>query len=451
MATAPDGDLVVAGEASTPDADPFGPPYPTRQITVGRYDADGAPDTTFGDAGFAMLAEANPTALGALLVTPEGAILTGGRGGPKPSGLVAWHTGAGALDDTLLAPDASASLIDGLARQPDGSVVVDFTVRHDPWNVEHMLRRLTPAGAWDPGFGAEGSVRLGHGVIGLTSDADGRLLALRSSASAGALSVVRFLRSGRRDTSFGTDGLASLPVPGGVAPSALALAPEGGVVAVGGTNDGIALARFTSSGAADTTFGTGGLVTRAPAVDTWSTNTLAVGSDGEVVVAGSAFMGHEQKMAALRLTRSGAVDEAFGDGGLAAFGFPATPPYGAHATANAVLIQPSGRIVLAGTSAGERGGVFTLVGLEGNVEPSAELLDSPPVDGALLVRIGWPFERTGEAVIRVLDARDRVVAIRRLSLRPFMDRTVKVWLTKVGERVMSRLHDPLRLAVEWPE
>jgi uncharacterized delta-60 repeat protein len=82
---------------------------------------------------------------------------------------------------------------------------------------------------------------------------------------------MRYNSVGTVDNSFGSHGGVATPFPGNLVSAALAVAIQsnGDIVAAGATAlnslsaSDFALARYTSSGKLDTTFGSGGLVTTA--------------------------------------------------------------------------------------------------------------------------------------------------------------------------------------------
>jgi hypothetical protein len=80
------------------------------------------------------------------------------------------------------------------------------------------------------------------------------------------MAVARYLFSGALDTSFGGDGLATVPFPqtGGSysAAEAVLLQPDGGLVLIGWTigevGSSLRSPALTRNGSLDTSFGTGG-------------------------------------------------------------------------------------------------------------------------------------------------------------------------------------------------
>ncbi len=156
--------------------------------------------------------------------------------------------------------------------------------------------------------------------------------------------------AGSLDTSFGADGISKTPI--GQAEDygyAAAVQSDGKVILVGsvkGPNfEDFGIARFTRDGALDPTFGADGkvVVDFAGAADI--ARAVAVQADGKIVVAGgTSVTGDAERFGLLRLNANGSLDSSFGTGGKLTTAFSGS---GAD-RANALLIQPDGKIVAGG-------------------------------------------------------------------------------------------------------
>lgn len=136
--------------------------------------------------------------------------------------------------------------------------------------------------------------------------------------------------TGPADTSFDTDGLATITNAATETTETMAVQADGGVV-VGGwlstcPNGEVVLERFLPSGAADGTFGTGGRATPTISATKDEVYGVAIQSDGKILIAGRI---HQSGCAAstnvgyvARLTTSGALDATFGVGGVRALSLP---------------------------------------------------------------------------------------------------------------------------------
>jgi uncharacterized delta-60 repeat protein len=120
----------------------------------------------------------------------------------------------------------------------------------------------------------------------------------------------------------------------------LVLQPDGKLVAAGDSSVDsrvdFALARYLPDGQLDPTFGTGGRVT----VPRGSALALVLQPDGKLVAAGGAG----DDFALARYLPDGSLDPSFGTGGTV------TTSFGESATANALVLQPDGKLVAAGRS-----------------------------------------------------------------------------------------------------
>jgi uncharacterized delta-60 repeat protein len=119
------------------------------------------------------------------------------------------------------------------------------------------------------------------------------------------------------DTGFSGDGMLEFAYPGNLAATtnAVALAPDGDVISVGQAeasagNYDVSIARHTSAGADDTTFGSNGRILLNRGTNSDSARAVTVSGDGEIfVVAGTSTTGE-----VIKLTPSGQIDEYFGGG-----------------------------------------------------------------------------------------------------------------------------------------
>jgi uncharacterized delta-60 repeat protein len=160
--------------------------------------------------------------------------------------------------------------------------------------------------------------------------------------------------AGSLDTSFGHEGYVTVALGSSVGAAAVVVQPDGKIVTAGegdlGAGNVIVSTRMTADGQLDPTYGIGGIVTvdinGGAGVDSGAG--LALQADGKIVIAGGGRHGTYGPItfAAVRLTTSGALDQSFGINGVR------TVPIGTSsiAIANAVVIQPDGKIALAGTA-----------------------------------------------------------------------------------------------------
>jgi uncharacterized delta-60 repeat protein len=233
-----------------------------------------------------------------------------------------------------------------MALQPDGKILVagagvlSFALFWTP-----TVARFNPDGTVDSDFGAGGLATLSPPFPWGAAEAvavqpDGKIL----MSTSGALTVSRFNPDGSPDTSWGVDGRAN--AADGVSPDEpiyatdLAVQPDGAVIATGTVRMGgddperrTVLARLTSDGSVDPTFGEGGVVQTRELVDV---EHVTVQEDGNIVAAGLAG----SRFGVMRFDADGAIDRHFGENGLAIAAD--------QARGVAVAVRPDGRIVAAG-------------------------------------------------------------------------------------------------------
>jgi uncharacterized delta-60 repeat protein len=141
---------------------------------------------------------------------------------------------------------------------------------------------------------------------------------------------------------FGYQAVVSTPVPS----EGMAVTWNGKIATAGTSGVQIVVRRYMPNGVLDASFGTSGTVAVLNPSFAMHATAVAVQADDKIVVVGWADnVSMNQDYLALRLTSTGAVDASFGAGG-----FRTTDFAGSDDLAAAVVIQPDGKIVLAGSS-----------------------------------------------------------------------------------------------------
>jgi len=221
-----------------------------------------------------------------------------------------------------------------------------------------------PAGSLDSGFGSEGKAVADFGSQAAQAHAtalqpDGKIVlagTVRDPAQGDNFALVRYSADGKQDTGFGDGGKVSTDF-GGKADDAEAVAVQsnGDIVAAGTshgttTGDNIALARYTPAGKLDTGFGEGGKVSTDLGTKADHANAVALQPDGKIVVAGSTQdpdPAQGENFVLVRYDANGKQDTTFGNGGKVSTDFG-----GKADDAEAVVIEPDGKILAVGTSHG---------------------------------------------------------------------------------------------------
>jgi uncharacterized delta-60 repeat protein len=163
--------------------------------------------------------------------------------------------------------------------------------------------------------------------------------------------IALFAKSGDVDHGFGINGLLYRPyVANQMEGEGSAFQPDGKVIAVGMihqavSNDDFVVFRFNSDGSVDTSFGLNGNAQIAVTPSRDQATNVAIQSDGKIIVCG--YSDNNQSVSRdftiIRLNSDGMLDNSFGNGGIVI-----TSISQFHDWANAVTIQPDGKIVVAG-------------------------------------------------------------------------------------------------------
>jgi len=241
----------------------------------------------------------------------------------------------------------------GIAIQCDKRVLVSGLVNGGGEQGDFGIVRFNPDGGSDLTFGGNSVFAFNPATYGAVArdiavQPDQKIVAVGGVVpfmGGWDVIVLRLLSDGSFDTSFSGDGFVTYDFGEPSHGYALALQNDGKVVVVGNTGSSIAVARFTTAGSFDTTFSGDGMATfTAPSATEMEGWDVALQPDGKIVIVGTAVIGAGEKFAVLRLNASGSVDTAFHADGWSTFDF------GADSVGHAVVIQPDGRIVVAGST-----------------------------------------------------------------------------------------------------
>lgn len=220
------------------------------------------------------------------------------------------------------------------------------------------------AGDLDPSFGSGGKVLTDFGSLSSAGAAavarqpNGTIIAAGTVELSGNFdfALARYNRDGSLDSSFGSGGKVTTEFESfnvDVA-RAVAVAPNGKIIAAGLSGPGpgshfasFALARYNADGSLDPSFGSGGKVlTEFGGLSSAGVAAIALQANGKIVAVGTTDVGGSEDFALVRYDQDGSLDSTFGAGGkvLTDFG------NGSSDVAEAVALQPNGRIVAAGVS-----------------------------------------------------------------------------------------------------
>ncbi|WP_249011639.1 hypothetical protein [Conexibacter sp. DBS9H8] len=221
---------------------------------------------------------------------------------------------------------------------------------------------LTAALAAPSGAAAQGFGNLNPGFNGSGLSATSAQLFAVAANSAG--DVYAAGQSGGKvyveELSPGGTQLASYTGGSGVA-RAVAVQSNGEVVIAGNGGSGIFAERLSGALAPDSSFGSGGLAT-ALTGQSGTANAITIAPGGDIVVGGAENPPDTQAVA-VEFTPSGALNGAFGSGGIQTVSTGFTAFGGGYAQINGLAAEPSGQIAYVGSQTTTQGITNGVVGI----------------------------------------------------------------------------------------
>lgn len=395
-----------------------------KQAMISRLNADGTRDLSFGTQGTYVLPTERDAELVSVRIQADGSILAAGRFsvGLYIEMLVIKLTPSGALDSTfanagilLISGDGDDAEAHGLAFDAEGRGLVAGFVMMSGRQAVRVVR-FSQAGVLDASFGSQGKATFTLGSSPVQArevvvQPDGRVLAGGFATISGRerFLLVAFQDSGQVDYDFAPDdsGHVTTSVGGSGADSrmrALALLPDGRILAGGmATASGTpraALARYSSDGALDTTFGSSGTT-----ITNWGSTSsqesqgmcLLLLSDGKCLLTGHLNTGSAGSLVASRYTSAGVLDSSFGTSGRL------TVSFGSINTAGGAVVPAVDGFILAGTIFAPSG--ISSAGLA-HFSASGQLLPAFGVSGKLELNLRTsPSYPQGYSIVEQPDGR----------------------------------------------
>ena len=333
--------------------------------------APGDLDPTFGSGGIVTTNIGSSFGDGyGMALQPDGKIVVAGDAlayhDAYPDFIVVRYNSDGSLDSTfgsggeVITPiGSSGATARSVAVQPDGRIVAaGYTSNSYGSDYDFAVVRYNSDGSLDSTFGSGGKVTTAVGSshdygydVALQSDGKIVVAGYSYNGSNYDFAVVRYNSDGSLDTTFGSGGKVRTAMGSSTDRGySVALQSDGKIVvagnsSIGTSNDGFAVARYNSDGSLDTTFGSGGKVMTDVGPYGESGYSVALQSNGGIVVAGYAYnSNHDADFAVVRYSGNGSLDTTFGSGGkvTTAIGL-SSDDYG-----YSVAVQPDGKIVVGG-------------------------------------------------------------------------------------------------------
>lgn len=347
-----DGKFIVLAEASKPG-----------QIFdryLARYQPNGLLDSSFGVNGI------SPTQTGylvsSLAIQADGKILVSGELYVSALNNYDWcvsrYNANGSVDATfgnngivVTAFTASNNTIELNDKQTSIAVLANGKILQSGYGSQNNLQfiemiRLNPDGSVDNSFGVNGKV-MTPATFNTSAGAPAITFLLPNNQlmAISKSAIVQYKANGAIDSSFGTNGMVAIA---GFDVSAGIMQPDGKIVVVGKTppSTKVYVTRYNSNGSLDNTFST------VPFTDPISTATqenfykILLEPNGKLVLAGTeeGFGAFFRQFVLLKLNSNGKIDSTFGKRGRSYTNFT----YGGFGYAAAM--QTDGKIIVAGNT-----------------------------------------------------------------------------------------------------
>lgn len=431
MALQPDGKILSVGYATGSQFNEFG---------LTRHLPDGSLDTTFSGDGRQLT---DVLTFGddarAVAIQADGRIVVSGYA-YNDLGLVnsavARYLPNGTLDSTFnddglviieyVFGGSAESSANAVAVQADGKIVVAGGANIGP-DVDFALARLNTDGSLDNTFSFDGKVTTDLGsdadaCLAIAIQPDGRIVVSGFSYDGVSddVSVARYNTDGSLDTGFSGDGMVTTELgPGGGTFRGLALQPDGRIVVAGSAGYfDLAVVRYNTDGTLDFTFNGAGMVTSAMSFGC-EARSVAVQPDGRIVVAGYVSTAMGADILVVRYNEDGTFDNSFAGGGVV------YTDLGPNDDGYDVLVQPDGKILVAGTGSNGTNADFALLRYLSGLDIG--LIDLSHRDRSVLV---YPNPMEDAATLQYALGKEETISIRLLDvegrvLHSFIENSVK--------------------------
>lgn len=371
VAVQSDGKIVVAGGEEG--------------FMVARYNKDGSADNTFDKNGQVITdfkfklppeedggdsVEVSSGTPNAIAIQPNGKIIVAGSAGTTPLGnfafAIARYNVNGSADKTFNSLGRQITRVGAvddfgysLALQADGRIILAGYSANDDKN-HFAVVRYNDNGIPDKTFNGNGKqtanvnsdLQIGNSVA---IQKNGKIIVAGYTLKGAYndFAVARFNTNGSPDKTFDKDGILTTDFASSDDyAGSVAIESDGRILVAGYsytysavTTGHLAVARYNSDGSTDKSFGNAGKLAGDYAQGYTSFNAIAVQKDGKVIAAGQTWNGKNYDFAVARFNTSGSIDKTFDIDGKRLTDFAGKNDY-----ANSIVIQQDGKIIVAGSS-----------------------------------------------------------------------------------------------------
>ena len=259
-----------------------------------------------------------------------------------------------------------------LAIQSDGKFIIAGDTNIGG-SLDFAAVRYNADGTVDTTFGTGGKVTADFANTGdndygksVLIQSDGKILLIGHSEMSGSVdfAAVRFNSNGTLDNTFGNTGKATADIGNSSGDNVVSatLQADGKILIVGSSyvnNEwDFAIARFNTNGTLDNSFATGGKTTTDLGIHDWG-NSVAVQTDGKIVLAGYSGTANRNELAVVRYNANGTLDNTFGTGGKVTIANESIEGY-------SVMLQADGKILVSGRTYSDTTSSFAVVRYNSN-------------------------------------------------------------------------------------
>lgn len=331
-------------------------------FSVARYHPDGVLDMSFGMGGKVTTNLGVSCVRVAMVVLPDGKFILAGRyvtslfNGEQRNVMIRYHSN-GTIDNSFGSNGYvyvkfrldSAEEIHAIALQPDGKIIVGgYSYGFDTY-YDFAMARYNSTGTLDYNFGFLGKVitavsTTADVIYALAVQPDGKILAGGTSKS--DFGLARYLPNGDLDNSFSWDGIVrtNLNNLGEDDIRSIIIMPNGKILAGGTSRFDFGLARYHPNGSLDNSFNNGGI--QITSFNAYSRiRSVVIQPDGKIVAAGWVESPENDDFALARYHADGTLDESFGINGKVATDFGGTDDL-----AYSLALQSNEKLVVGGIS-----------------------------------------------------------------------------------------------------
>lgn len=373
--------------------------------------AAGDLDVTFGINGKVTTLIGSGSSAKSIALQGDGKIVVAGDSynGSDSDFSVARYNSNGTLDSSFNSDGTVTTDFGGddygssIAIQSDGKIVVSgYGSSGGP--DDFAIARYNSDGSLDAEFSGDGKLLIDFGRYefgnAVVIQSNGKIVIAGQSVAIGGsapnIQLVRLNSNGSLDSDFESDGKVTTDI-GSAEENALSLALQSdGKIIVGGLSGSfgsteMTLLRYNSDGSLDTTFSSDGIATINFAPNNESANSVAIQSDGKIITAGYADLGGQVVFALIRLNSNGALDTTFDSDGKVSTSFASF-----YDEATSVAIQSDGKIITSGYS--NNGGIFSFATARYNINGSLDATFES--DGKITTTFGSSDDAAKSVVIQ---------------------------------------------------